>query len=42
MDPQELRSLIVEGRLRGFRDEHTLKFLRTEIDALRAEREATA
>ena len=34
----ELRALLVQGRLRGFRDAASLKFLKTEIEALRHQR----
>ena len=38
VDEGELRSLLVAGRLRGFRDEASLKFLRADVDALLRER----
>jgi len=34
LNEPELRTLVVQGRLRGFRDEASLKFLRADIDAL--------
>ena len=42
VEERELRGLLVAGRLRGFRDEASLKFLRTDIDALLRERERDA
>jgi hypothetical protein len=34
----ELRSMVSQGRLRAFRDENTLKFRRSDVETLRAER----
>ena len=34
LNEPQLRELVAQGRLRGFRDEASLKFLRADIDAL--------
>jgi len=42
MQEAELRALVAQGRLRAFRDENTLKFRRSDVEALRQQRETEA